>query len=244
MTVKSGVMGCAALLGVLMAGQVLAACERPAVVKVMDFSVCKDWPAFPGLTLTAVANFSPDPMYGESDRVGTYDLGLSVLSTDSPEPLATYRLPSAYMSDAIAVDDLQLDTARYKLTPELQAFGVRVRFRGSSRVNPVDETLLSLYVKEGSTLRPVMDRFVVYQFGGEWDGGCAGERYETIRTVELAKTRSHGYADLIVKSVSTSLVGEGEPQSCDVKSTTDKPVLTTLRYDGKAYVLPEGFKGF
>jgi hypothetical protein len=28
-----------------------------------------------------------------------------------------------------------------------------------------------------------------------------------------------------------------------MKTTNDKPVLTTLRYHGKAHVLPQGFKG-
>jgi hypothetical protein len=109
----------------------------------------------------------------------------------------------------------------------------------------VDESWLSLYVKEGDKLRPVLDRLVVYAYGGEWDTRCAGERSNTMRTIEIGKTSSHGYADLIVKSVTTGMVGEGEGEGegCDVKTTTAKPVLTTLRYNGKTYVLPEGFKG-
>ena len=51
------------------------------------------------------------------------------------------------------------------------------------------------------------------------------------------------FADLVVKSVTTGLVGEGSPDNCEMKTTNDKPVLTTLRYDGKAYVLPQEFKG-
>jgi hypothetical protein len=131
----------------------------------------------------------------------------------------------------------------YKLAPQLQAFGVRVRFKGSSRVNPLDETWLSLYVKDGNALRPVMDRLVVYQYGGEWDGDCAGERYETTRTVALAKTSTHGYADLIIKTISSSTTGKGEDAACVSNTVAQKPVLTTLRYDGKNYVVPEDFKG-
>ena len=242
MTVKSGVVVGLALCGALMAGQVLADCVPEPVTGARDFSVCKAWPAYPGLTLKAVSKFEPDPVYGKTGDVGSYDLSLSVVSVEDSEPLATYHKPSAFQSDAFALDSVEFDTARYKLTPEIRAFGVRVVFKGSSRVNPMDEASLSLYVKEGDTLRPVLDRLVVYGYNGEWDGNCAGERASTLRTIEIGKTSSHGYADLIVKSVTTGIVGKGDPDTCDEKTTTSKPVLTTLRYDGKSYVLPKGFK--
>ncbi|WP_223259088.1 hypothetical protein [Pseudomonas moraviensis] len=69
------------------------------------------------------------------------------------------------------------------------------------------------------------------------------QRSETVRTLEMGKTGAHGYADIIVRSVTTGLAGEGPPDSCELKTTHEKPVLTTLRYDGKTYVLPQGFKG-
>ncbi|WP_426205584.1 hypothetical protein [Pseudomonas sp. TWP3-1] len=242
MTVKSAVVGCVLLCAWLMAGEVFADCTPAPLASERDFSVCKDWPAYPGMTLNAVSKFEPDPVYGKTGDVGSYDLSLSVLSEDS-KPLATYHQPTAFVSDAIALDSVEFDTARYKLTPELRAFGVRVRFKGSSRVNPLDEVWLSLYVKEGDKLRPVLDRLVTYNYSGEWDGGCAGERAYMERTLEIGKTSSHGYADLIIKSVVTGLVGEGPPDTCELRSTPEKPVFTTLRYDGKSYVLPQGFKG-
>lgn len=59
----------------------------------------------------------------------------------------------------------------------------------------------------------------------------------------LAKTSSHGYADLMIKTIRSSTVGEGEGEACVSNTVTQKPVLTTLRYDGKNYVVPEDFKG-
>ncbi|WP_189673781.1 hypothetical protein [Pseudomonas khorasanensis] len=240
---KSMWISAAALCGLVMAGHAWADCTPPATSAEADFSLCKDWPAYPPLTITALSTFVPDPVYGHGGRVGSYDLSLAIITAGSPKPLATYHQPSTFLSDAIALDSLELDTARYKLTPDLRAFGVRANFKGSSRVNPLDETLLSLYVKEGDKLRPVLDRLLVYSFSGEWDGNCAGERSETVRTLEMGKATSHGYADIIVRSVTTGLAGEGPPDTCESKTTYEKPVLTTLRYDGKTYVLPQGFKG-
>lgn len=243
MTVKSAWIGCVAICTWLLAGQAFADCSPAPVAHDMDFSICKDWPAYPGLTLSASTNFSPDPVYGASGIVGLYDLHLSLLATSCSKSLATFDQASAFSVDAIALEELKFDTARYKLKPDLQAFGVRVRFKNSSRLNPLDETWLSLYVKDGNALRPVMDRLVVHEYGGEWDGNCAGERYETSRTVELAKASTNGYADLIIKTISSSTVGNGEGEACVSNTVTQKPVLTTLRYDGKNYAVPRDFKG-
>lgn len=244
MTLKSGLMSCAALCAVVMTTPVFAACEKPFLAGDFGYSVCKDWPAYPGLAITALSQFESGPSASDYGPEGKYDLDLAVFSAGESKPLAMYHKASAFESDAIEFEDLQLDTARYQLTPDLRAFGVRATFNGSSRVNPVNEKLLSLYVREGDTLRPVLDKLITYEYGGEWDGTCAGELYQHTRTLEIGKTSSHGYADLIVKTVTTSEVGKGEGDACESSSTTAKPVLTTLRYDGSTYVLPQGFKGY
>lgn len=243
MTVKSGWKGCVALCGLLMTVQAFAECEKPPFYGDFGYSVCKDWPAYPGLTITALSEFVSGYSASDSGPHGKYDLNLAVVSAGQSKPLATYHQAFAFESNGIEFQDLQLDTARYTLTPDLRAFGVRVTFKNSSRLYPMHENWLSLYVKEGDTLRPVLDSLVTYAYGGEWDGNCAGSRYENTRTVDIGKTRSNGYADLIVKTVTVSTVGEGEGDACVSNSTTAKPVLTTLRYDGKSYVLPAGFKG-
>ncbi|WP_236195354.1 hypothetical protein [Pseudomonas glycinae] len=242
MTVKSGVVGWVALFAALMAGQVLADCVPEPLTGDLDFSVCKEWPAYPELTISANAKFERSSVPDSADTSGTYDFNLSILKSDPTEPVATYHQGSAFFSGGVALRELSLDTARYKLTPEVRAFGVRVQFTNGSRLNPLEETHLSLYVKEGDKLRPVLSQLVVYEYGGEWDGDCAGERYETTRTVEIAKTSSHGYADLIIKTRTTGTTNVVEGDTCEDKISVSSPELTTLHYDGKSYVLPKGFK--
>ncbi|KAF2393293.1 hypothetical protein [Pseudomonas frederiksbergensis] len=243
MTLKSGLMGCAALFGLVMATQAFAECEKPTLYGDFGHSTCKDWPAYPGLSITAMSQFESGFSASGSGPEGKYDLDLAVVSAGDSKPLATYHKSDAFESDAVVFEDLGLDTARYKLKPELRAFGVRATFKGSSRLNPADETVLTLYIKEGTTLRPVMDGLITYQYGGEWDGDCAGGRFEITRTLEIGKTSSHGFADLIVKTVKMDTIGKGEGEACESNSVTAKPVQTTLRYDGKNYVLPGDFKG-
>lgn len=222
---------------------VRAECEKPQLSEgIRGYSACKDWPAFDGQTITASSAFTVDPKYPDS-YVGMFDLNLAVVDSASAKVLASFRQAEAFSSDAIRLDEVAIDTARYTLAPQVRAFGVRASYRGSSRLNPGDGVTLSLFVREGKRLRPVMEKLETYVYGGEWDGSCAGDRYEITRTVSIGKNSSHGYADLIIRTVTMSTHGEGEGDECQIASTTAKPELTTLRYDGKRYVLPSGFKG-
>ncbi|MCK9797321.1 hypothetical protein M1B34_06080 [Pseudomonas sp. MAFF 302030] len=225
------------------ASQAVAECQAPQRTQTLPgYALCKDWPAFPGQTLTVLSELQPDPVLGNASGDGLYDLRLALVDSASGKTLARYQQPSAFMSDAVGFESLTLDTGRYQLAPQVRAFGVRASFKGSSRVNPMDQVSLNLYVREGENLRPVMDKFLAYSYSGEWDGNCAGERTETTRTLDIAKTRSHGYADLIVRSVTLTTTGKGQGEQCQSRSVTAKPVLTTLRYDGQRYVLPQGFQ--
>lgn len=242
MTLKSAGIACAALYAGLMAGQALAACTPSAVSGDLDFAVCKDWPAYPGQSISAKATFER-AAGSDVETSGFYDFDLSVVQDGQAEPIATLHQDSAFESNGVALYELTLDTARYSVAPEVRAFGVRTRFTNSSRLNPLDETQLTLYIREGVTLRPVLQQLLVYQYGGEWDGDCEGERSEITRTVEIAKTSSHGYADLIVRTRETGTSSVGKGDACKDKITEYKPVSTTLRYNGRSYVLPQGFKG-
>ena len=140
-------------------------------------------------------------------------------------------------------DGLSIDTARYKLTSDLRAFGVRAGFTGSSRANPFEQSVLSLYVREGNALRPVLEQLVIESSNGEWDTHCVGEFSRTQRTLDLAKTSSHGFADLIVRSVTTGTQNTLGKTDCESTDSVGKTVLTTLRYDGRQYVVPKDMRG-
>ncbi|APC15537.1 hypothetical protein BLL42_07275 [Pseudomonas frederiksbergensis] len=245
MTLKYSWLGCVAMSGALGATQAYAECGTPPLPEgVPGYSVCKDWPAYDGQTITALSQIEPDPtLTDEPAGTGMYDLKLAVVSNVDGKPLARYSKASVFSSDAFRFDGLSIDTARYKLTSDLRAFGVRAGFTGSSRANPFDEAWLSLYVREGNTLRPVLEQLVIESGSGEWDTNCAGEFSRTKRTLDMAKTSSHGFADLIVKSVTTGSLNTVKNGECEYNDTVGKTVLTTLRYDGRQYVVPKEMQG-
>jgi len=236
-------MNAIVLMGLIMAaGQAQAACEETAPVGAQSFTLCKVWPAYDDQTIVATSTFKPDSADANNDG-GNVDLELALIHSSSSKRLASYRKKDAYYSDAVAYEGLAIDTARYKLTPNDRAFGIRSSFEHSSSVSPYNKIELALYLKQGDALRPVLEGLVISKSTGEWDGNCAGQGESTQSTVDIGKTLHNGFADLVVSStvtVTENVVVDGE---CQDSSKTLKTTRVTLIYDGKHYVVPEALKG-
>lgn len=196
---------------------------------------CKVWPAAPDKTLLAVRL---QHQTGYTDE-GNADLELLVADSTRPLIRARYRENGALYSDAIAVNDLSLDTARYRLDERTTAFGVRVSVANSSRPNPYSATRLSLYVLEGERLRPVLRDLEMSSDRGEWDTQCAGEFHSDRGTLAVDGKRDHGYAGLILRTLSKATRNVPRGQQCDEVVVEQDRRSDRLVYDGREYAVPE-----
>ncbi len=192
-------------------------------------SVCKVSPVDPGRTLAALVFIEKK----DGDDETTY--GLEVLSADGGTIESHIYESAAISSDAVQFDGLGLDTARYQIATATRAFGVRVKYLGSSRIYKYWSTELNLYVDDGQKLRKVLGGLEVDKVNGEWDGNCEGNSSETTSTVAIGKASNKAYASLEVtdKTIHYHSVVEGD--GCINKD--DKPVLKkrVLTYNGRQY---------
>jgi hypothetical protein len=113
---------------------------------------------------------------------------------------------------------LRLDTAPYDLAPGVRAFGVDVNPGVSAPpcAEAGGELTRVLFVRDGASLRPVLQRFVV----SSWrlakgkpvcePSQAAGSVIETTTwTIAIAPRATHGYADLVVtESIEGRVPGE------------------------------------
>ncbi|MDM2944849.1 hypothetical protein OGY01_20700 [Citrobacter sp. Cm038] len=198
-------------------------------------AICKVWPAQPELTLAAVPLMSQQ--YTDYDHSG--DLELLVLDSATLNVKQRLNLPSRMDDDAFRITGITLDTARWKVKPNQTAFGLHIMRNGSSRVNPMSEDALSLFVIEDNQLRTILNGIVLENSSGEWDGNCAGTFNDVKRTLALEPGSQKGYANirLTEKNVASTTHTDANGE-CVSK---DKPGKTTtlLRYDGKHYVVPK-----
>ncbi|GAB7533370.1 hypothetical protein PS3A_57860 [Pseudomonas sp. 3A(2025)] len=207
---------------------------QPGLKLDSEHAVCKINPGNASQTLAAL----PFAENVDADGQGDYGLGVIVADTATGKIIARHYQPGAIVSDAIFFESLALDTARYQLTPTLRAFGVRISHTGSSRVNPYSGTLLNLYVLDGQTVRPVMDKLEVRASSADWDGACNGDFTETERTISIAGKSKNGLASLLVeeKTVHTKDVAKGD--DCETVERTPVVSRATLEYDGQRYPVP------
>lgn len=196
---------------------------------------CRVWPANPQLTLVAV------PLIKSTNEDGTVgDLELLVIDTSTFAVKHRLLLDNRMTDDAISISAVEFDTARYRLTQEQTAFGLRISTAGSSRPNPYSGVSLWLYMIEDDSIRPILDGMVVSETTGESDTNCAAKFKTRQTTLSMAPTTSNSYADITAVEASTARTNFiGKDGACDEKSVTDKPQKLRLIYDGKQYPIPE-----
>lgn len=201
-------------------------------------AVCKVWPANEALTIAALPLSRP----GNTDIQGTDDLEVLVADTATGAIVAHVFEKSALQFDAVAVRGLSIDTARYELTPQQRAFGIRVDYDNMSRASPYEAEALSLYVVEGATLRNVLGGLKVEESGGEWDENCAGTRHDTARTIAMGTADKSGYAALKVTTKTATTVSTLTAGNCVDHTKPAKPSITTLQYQNGRYDVPKGMR--
>ncbi len=203
-------------------------------------AACRVWPADPSLTLMAI------PVMGDWEEDGSSrdgDLQLLVVDSATLQPRASLHLPDAMSSDAIRTEAVRLDTARYRLSADVRAFGVRIDRSGSSRPNPFSDTRLQLFVLDKTAITPVTGQIVVDASGGEWDTRCAGEFQETHRTIEVDAPPAQGFATLRVRERSTEITNREDASGQCQEQRHELPARSyTLLPQGRSYPLPEAIQ--
>ncbi|WP_407315369.1 hypothetical protein [Pseudomonas sp. nanlin1] len=209
---------------------------RPDLQLDAEHAVCKINPGDTSQILAAL----PFAENVAQDGQGDYGLGVVVASATTGKIIARHYQAGAISSDAIYFYGLELDTARYQLSPKLRAFGVRVNYGGSSRPNPFESKVLNLYAAlQGDQLRPLMSGLEVSRSTGEWDTRCAGEFTDTQRTISISDQSNKGLAALRVEQ--TVIDTQNRPKGQECERIAAKPVVTgfTLEYDGNQYPVPK-----
>ncbi len=198
--------------------------------------ICRIWPAHPDLTLAAV------PLIAHSDAEGSRgDLDVLVLDSRSLRVRWRLHLPGRMTDDAVRIQEIAFDTARYQLSPATLAFGLRVHKRNASRLNPYEETDLSLFGLIDDRLQSLLDQLVIASDSGEWDGNCAGTFSTSRGVLVVAAARHAGLADLALRRAVIDHPHHLDHGLCH-EETQQRQLTTTLRFDGQSYQIPADLK--
>ncbi|MCL1530636.1 hypothetical protein M3O57_03465 [Xanthomonas nasturtii] len=226
----------AAVAGIATAGVVGGVAAAVPVERAVA-QTCKPWPYDPAIRLAAIA-FSDDAGTAPGER--QLELRVAMLDASSGKVLAFYAQDmgedAAFELDA---DSLRLDTARYDLAKGVRAVGVVVHSaaRGPSCPDFYSNQALTLLMREGRSLRPVLQRDLhAWQRvkGEPCSLGKGGVVTETAKVVVGMASQAHaGHADIVLAA--NVVTTETAPGS-DTDTERTRRVRQVLRYDGKRYV--------
>ncbi|MCA8234935.1 multidrug ABC transporter ATPase [Burkholderia cenocepacia] len=197
-------------------------------------SSCKAMPNAPETTIAAVAFDSLPKSKNPDDSKKLQVIAL----VEGGQVVAADR--SVVEEDAateIGENSYRIDTAPYRLSPEVRAFGVvfTSSARGPSCPDANASEDLTLWVREGGRIRPVFGTNLYGWVSVEGDAcgpGTGDARSEDARmTIAVEKTSSHGFADLSI----TAHITKTQRKNGDYSDTGKRTARTIVHYDGKSY---------
>jgi hypothetical protein len=198
-------------------------------------AACKPWPDDPKLEVVAVAYSTA----GNNTESGERNLNLLVGQLDTQSGKLVTRSDDSIGEDAmVAIDSssLWLDTARYRLAPEVRGFGLIIGSvaRGASCPDAWSYDDFSLYAPQGGQLKEVF-RTYLRQWTTLEGQTCSNEHTIIERsqlTLSMGQESHHGFADLIVSS-------KVQRESAGENIGAPKTVRKTVSYDGTRYPFEE-----
>lgn len=232
-------------------GEELARCSKSMVQVVGDYFGLDDFD-FPrenyypsaengGLIVAGACKQSPTRLQEvisafayDSGSVGEKTLLIAIVDTQLNKVVASYKY--IYVEDPGGIGSIGIDTARYKLSREVRAFGVDITPGYSHNCGDggggVERTL---YVQEGSILRPVLHmpamshwRFIK---GGKCMDNSDGEIVENVGlSIQVGSLETNGYRDVVISAVGSRTDG---------KPIGNGKFRYTIRYNGRQYPVQE-----
>lgn len=139
-----------------------------------------------------------------------------------------------WTSDAVMLERIDIETKPYKIKAGVNAFAVRVGFRGSSNPNPLSSEMISIFEPKGTNLNCVLKNFEIEDDLGEWDMHCAGKFKEEKKTLSFSKNTTQGYYNIIVKNKIKHIVSVKVKDDC-VEKVSSKTSLKILKFKNGVY---------
>ena len=199
--------------------------------KLNAFKVLPHSPNEAVVIVPEIAEGHPEEMFELNTHLAVVNLATNSLSYHYFESHKT----NGWVSDAMILDAIQIDTAPYIVTENTRAFGVKLLFTGSSRANPYYGERLSLFVQKENDLQKILPHFTVEDNRAELDGPCIGTTLSEKKTLIMETEKTHGYFNITVKTTLGETIDfEDENGECQSKESTSYET-SLLKFDGTTY---------
>lgn len=186
---------------------------------------CKQWPSNQSKLITAFAYDS-----GEGGKVNDPFVYLLIAIVEKGQVVGSDK--AQYYLQPGGIGNLKIDTAPYRLSSNVTAFGLDIKSGYSHNCGDGGTGAeRTLYVHEGNVIRPILQIPAIsswhYIKGNQCGPTVDEEIIENIKlSIEVSGSATNGYRDLVITAKSSRTDG---------KPTGKGKFRHTLHYDGKEY---------
>ena len=168
------------------------------------------------------------------ENEATFDLYVVLYKLLHQRIVQLYKGIDEYHSDAIALENISIDTAKFILTEGVRAFGIRSFYKNGSKVNPYSEETFSLFLPQGNSIKKVLNQYTLSTSSGEWSyDDCEriwSDENQSMFMMDSEKT--NGYFNIKNKQ---TFIGKGTDKDCNEGIMQKSTKTVFLKYNGKEY---------
>lgn len=182
------------------------------------------------LTVMVIPKISKQEIDEYNNYYGVFDSYIVVVNNITKQIINKYYEKDAWTSDAVVLNKITIDTASYILNENKKAFGVRVYYQGSSRVNPYSREDISLFISEKDYLKKILNNYPIYELHGENNGNSKGE-YETKQgKLIISNNKTNGFNNIIIKDEIVFSIYDFSNNN-EVEENTIRKTFKTLQFN-------------
>ncbi len=199
----------------------------------VDFISYKKIPHYPSETIVVIPEIV-------KDEGAYFELNSHIFIVDSESgkiknSFFESHKTNEWYSDAIALINISIDTAPYYIQNKKRAFGINVKYVGMSRVNPYVSKTTSLFIKQNSELKRILNRFEIYKYYGEWNGQCHGDINEEKKILIMDKNKTNGFYNILIKNKKTNTKTYLNNKEECIDKENSKTISSTLIFEEGEY---------
>lgn len=172
----------------------------------------------------------------------TYELNTNIVIANNSTGNITHTFyesskTNGWVSNAIFIYEIAIDTTNYKLNTSKNAFGVIVKFRTMSQPNPYYSESLSLFAKDKNTLNKVLDFYEIYESFGEVNvNGCDSKIEVNSHKLSMSNIKTNTFNNILItktnSEINHSIDNNGD---CNPKETIHSETTHVLKFDKTLY---------
>ena len=199
----------------------------------LNLVVSKPFPKIENETIVVIPEIA-------KEEEGLFELHSHILIVDTTTSKIKYRYfqsskTNGWVSDAVLLAEIKIDTAPYKIAKNKRAFGIRVYFYNNSKPNPYSKESISLFTKEKDVLKNVLNNYMTMEYVGEWDTTCYGEFLKEEKVFIITNTITKGNFNILVNNKITETKNEYDKKGECVYKDKVSFHKTTLKFNGSNY---------